>query len=87
MERLYYWLYSEELGEVTIPKETAEEGLTIYAPELQGYTDEQLKEFANNNGDGFFDEIPYTREMGLEFAAWFIQWEILDGRAELTELV
>lgn len=87
MEPLYYWLYFPELGEVAISKATAESGLTIYSPELQGYTDKALRDFANNAGDGYFTENPYTRESGLEFAAWYLQNEIADGCAELAPMI
>lgn len=86
MERKYYWLYFEELGEIGIPMEEAENGLTIHAPELQGYTDKQLKKFANNCGDGYFNDTPYTRENGLEFLAWYINGDIADGSARVSTI-
>lgn len=84
---MYYFFYYEGLGEIAIPEKTIKEGLTIYAPELQDYSDAQLKDFGNSYGDGYFNDNPYTRQKGLEFLAWHIDGDVTEGIATLSEQV
>lgn len=81
-ENLYYWVYFDGLGEIGIKKQDYDNGLTIYCEALQVFTDEQLRKFANENGDGFFERYEFTREDGLAFLADYICAYIQDGDLE-----
>ncbi|MCM1296155.1 MAG: hypothetical protein NC311_11495 [Muribaculaceae bacterium] len=67
---------SSVLGAIRIPWQEVESGVKYDSPSLQGFTDEQLIEFEEDTGCGFFDEVPYNRVDGLKFLAQSVNNEI-----------